>query len=382
MKIRILLTTLLAAALPLAAQTPAASNESLKGELQRAIAKGIDFLKTKQAADGSWSDASLPALSALPLRAIAGDPARAKGQPLPEWAKKGYAYLVSTQKEDGGLYTKGLGTYNTSISIMALLAANDPALDEAAKKARRYLVAQQMDLDEKGKTDNAMDGGVGYGAGGKPHSDLSNTVMALESLRYAKKKFSDEGSQKEPDLDWNAAITFVSRCQNLKGSNDQPWAGDDPEERGGFVYSPSESKAGEKESAPGQKTYQTYGSMSYAGLLSFIYAQVDAKDPRVVAAKEWLEKNYTLKENPRMGAQGLFYYYHTMAKALSAAGIQKLKTPNGEVDWKNELALQVMGLQKPDGSWLNDTSNRWMENDPVLVTSYAILVLEQIYYGL
>ena len=382
MKIRILLPALVAAALPLAAQTPAANNESLKGELQRAIAKGIEFLKTKQAADGSWSDATLPALSALPLRAISGDPARAQGQPLPDWAKKGYTYLLSTQKEDGGLYVKGLGTYNTSIGLMALLAANDPAYDEAAKKARRYVVAQQMDLDEKGKTDNPMDGGVGYGAGGKPHSDLSNTVMVLESLRYAKKRFSDEGGKNEPDLDWNAAIAFVSRCQNLKGSNDQPWASDDPAERGGFVYSPSESKAGEKEASPGQKTYQTYGSMSYAGLLSFIYAEVNAKDPRVVAAREWLEKNYSLKENPRMGAQGLYYYYHTMAKALSAAGLKTLKTPQGEVDWKSELARQVLSLQRPDGSWVNEAANRWMENDPVLVTSYSVLVLEQIHRGL
>ena len=382
MRTRTSVILLLAAALPLAAQTTTPVSSPAKADLEKAIAKGIEFLKSKQAENGSWGDVTLPGLTALPLRAAAGDPARQQGQALPDWAKKGFAYLVSTQKEDGGLYTKGLGTYNTSIGLMALLASGDPAYDEAARKARRYLATQQMDVDEKGKTDNAMDGGIGYGASGKVHCDLSNTVMVLEALRAADKKFSDEGTSKGPDLDWEAAKTFISRCQNLKPSNDQPWASDDPEERGGFVYSPLESKAGDKETAPGQKTYQSYGSMSYAGLLSLIYAEVEAKDPRVVAAKEWLEKHYTLKENPRMGAQGLYYYYHTMAKALSAAGLKTLKTPQGEVDWKSELARQVLSLQRPDGSWVNEAANRWMENDPVLVTSYSVLVLEQIHRGL
>ena len=50
--------------------------------------------------------------------------------------------------------------------------------------------------------------------------------------------------------------------------------------------------------------------MSYAGLLSFIYAEMDPQDSRVKAVKEWLSKHYTIDENPGMGPQGLFYYYH------------------------------------------------------------------------
>ena len=36
--------------------------------------------------------------------------------------------------------------------------------------------------------------------------------------------------------------------------------------------------------------------MSYAGLLSFIYAEMDSNDPRVVAVRDWLTKHYTIKE--------------------------------------------------------------------------------------
>ena len=81
--------------------------------------------------------------------------------------------------------------------------------------------------------------------------------------------------------------------------------------------------------------------MSYAGLLSMIYAKVSADDPRVVAVKEWLGKNYTLDENPGIGAEGLYYYYQTMAKALTAANVNLLKLENGkEADWRNDLAVQ------------------------------------------
>ena len=38
-------------------------------------------------------------------------------------------------------------------------------------------------------------------------------------------------------------------------------------------------------------------------------------------------------------------------------------------------------LQKPNGSWINENS-RWWENDDVLVTSYVVMALEQIHYSI
>ncbi len=118
--------------------------------------------------------------------------------------------------------------------------------------------------------------------------------------------------------------------------------------------------------------------MSYDGLLSYIYADVKKDDPRVQAVMDWLQKNYTLEENPGMGAQGRFYYYHTLAKALSTTRTGKLVLPGGKsADWSADLVNELVGLQKPDGSWAN-TNGRWLEKDPVLVTSYCVLVLEMI----
>jgi squalene-hopene/tetraprenyl-beta-curcumene cyclase len=122
--------------------------------------------------------------------------------------------------------------------------------------------------------------------------------------------------------------------------------------------------------------------MSYAGLLSMIYAKLDAGDPRVTAVKEWLGRNYTVDENPGMGSEGLYYYYQTMAKALSAANVDRLKLSDGsEADWRNDLAVKILSSQRGDGSWVN-SNGRWMESNPVLVTAYTVLSLIQIHDSL
>jgi squalene-hopene/tetraprenyl-beta-curcumene cyclase len=129
-------------------------------------------------------------------------------------------------------------------------------------------------------------------------------------------------------------------------------------------------------SQTGRVALRSYGSMSYGGLLSFIYAQLSNEDPRVVAVKEWLRSNYTLVENPGMGQQGYFYYLYLLTKALTASGEDRLRLANGtEVRWQDEVALRLLTLQKADGSWVN-SEPRWWETDSVLVTCYAVMALE------
>ena len=115
--------------------------------------------------------------------------------------------------------------------------------------------------------------------------------------------------------------------------------------------------------------------MTYAGLKSMIYAGVGPEDPRVKAAYEWVQKHYSLNENPGMGNNGLYYYYHTFAKALDAIGEDHLVDDEGvEHAWRQELFDQLAASQADDGSWLNE-NQRWLEGDPNLVTGYALLAL-------
>lgn len=356
---------------------PEAGETTSMAEIKAAIAKGNAWLKAQQKETGNWDDEGLPAFTALALTAASRDPNLKPGEKLPPHVEKGFAWLIAQQKEDGGIYNRGLSVYNTATSLTAMVAANNPAYGPAAVKARKHLIENQWDIGEKGKTDNPNDGGIGYGSK-KDHTDLSNTTLAIEALALSKKLIEDGKYGDQPDLDWGAAIKFVSRCQNLKETNDQEYASDDPKNKGGFIYTPGDTKAGKEDTPEGRTALRSYGSISYAGLLSLIYAKVDAADPRVVAVKEWLGKNYTVEENPGMGAEGLYYYFQGMAKALTAAKVDKLRLADGkEIDWRAELGRKLLANQKPDGSWVN-ANGRWMESNPVLVTSYCVLALEAL----
>jgi len=74
-------------------------------------------------------------------------------------------------------------------------------------------------------------------------------------------------------------------------------------------------------------------------------------------------------------AEGLYYYYHTFAKALDAFGIDEIEDATGvKHDWRRELAEELARRQHTNGSWVN-TNSRWMEGDPNLATAFALLAL-------
>ena len=197
--------------------------------------------------------------------------------------------------------------------------------------------------------------------------------MALDALHDA--------GLKPDDPAFAAAVKFATRCQNSSETNDQPWAGDD----GGFIYTPANggnSPAGEFQIA-GRRMLRSYGSMTYAGLKSMIYAGLSHDDSRVKAAWDWISKNFTVDENPGMEALGpenaqggLYYYFYTMARALSAYGQPVIVDPQGNRhDWRMALIRKAATLQRPDGSFVGQ--RKWMEDNPVLVTAYTVMVLEE-----
>ena len=358
-----------------------AGHASLRNEVQHAIDKGISWLGKNQNTNGWWSTEDQPAVTALALLALKGEPSGQSAKNESIALQRGYHFLEGSVHEDGSIYRKKeLLTHNTALSLLAFASARDAKYDTTMRKARAFLIGLQTDFDEKGKIDNVFDGGVGYGSK-YDHSDMANTASALEALYYTKQLAHDKGWDDAKDLNWDAAIHFLQNCQHVTRYNKQPWVSEDEENKGGFVYYPGHSMAGET-NINGRTALRAYGSTSYAGLLSFVYAHVKRDDPRMQAVMDWLRRNYTLDENPGMGPQGLFYYFQMMTKALTICGIDELETSNGQkVDWRKELALKLINLQQADGSWANE-NNRWWEKDPALVTSYAVISLEMIYRGL
>lgn len=325
--------------------------------------KAIAFLRTTQQDDGSWTAATSPGVSGLVTTALlrSGVPSN---DPM---IQKALAHLLTFKQPDGGIYNpkSSHGNYETSITLMALAEANRSGQHTSTiNAARDYLKKLQWDGSEGINRTDVKFGGAGYGkTGDRP--DLSNTTFLLDALKAAGVPSDDPAMQN--------ALVFVSRCQNLETeANTTEFAAKVND--GGFYYTPAaggSSQAGNDE----RGGLRSYGSMTYAGLKSMIYAGVKADDPRAKAAYDWLRKHYTLKENPGMGQQGLYYYYHTFGKALSAVGKPTMVDAAGvEHHWKKELGEHLLSLQSETGGWLNKEP-RWMEGDANMATAYALMTL-------
>jgi len=82
-----------------------------------------------------------------------------------------------------------------------------------------------------------------------------------------------------------------------------------------------------------------------------------------------------------MGQQGLYYYFHTFAKALDTMQVKQFKDADGvSHNWRAELVNHLAELQHANGSWTNK-AERWYEADPNLATAYALLALSYCQPG-
>jgi squalene-hopene/tetraprenyl-beta-curcumene cyclase len=365
-----MLTAAITAGLYLSVAGPAAAAETppsvttAGGEAYRtAVDRALRFLETKgQAADGAYAGATGIGVTAVVTTGILRN-GRSPSDPL---VARSLKYLEGYVQPDGGIYRPNTlyRNYETCLVMLCFSEANrDGRYDEVLEKADRFLKGLQWDESEGHDRTSESYGGAGYGKHERP--DMSNTQFLIEALVSVGNGPGDEAIQK--------ALVFISRCQNLETEhNTTKFAPKNPD--GGFYYTCAaggDSKAGE---TPGGGL-RSYGSMTYAGLKSMIYAGVGPDDPRVKAAYEWIQKYYDLQSNPGMGDAGLYYYYHTFAKALDAIGSDRIKDGDGtEHDWRMELLEELVRRQKPDGSWINDNS-RWLEGEPSLVTGYALLAL-------
>ncbi len=495
---------LLAIALAAAFAAPSAFAEAklspeTEARARDAAARGAEWLARTQQPDGHWGMPDTPALSALAFWALQRTDAGRYAARIDAGAR----FVLGNVQPDGSIFKRpepgvrggGLANYNTAVCLSALhslgKAQSDPEILRAMQDARTYLAGTQY-LDE-----GLYRGGIGYSPDQPaPHADLSNSHMVYEAMHLTQdiEDLRADGEAKA-DLNWDAALEFLSQVQNLSGVNTNSWISTEADDQGGFIYRPSAVGGEARRPAPpsgeggrpegglppprqpeGQRmgpdgrplpppppppawarqgdgapvppwarrpddakavpdaegavqeaaaapadipaapasprfprrpegasgigdisgerparpegsvpaprgaaghpaVVHPYGSMTYAGILSLIYAHVDADDPRVQAAREWTRRHWTLAENPGMGPEGLYYFFNTLSKCMAAMGDDFVTQPDGTaIPWREDLLRRLLGLQRPDGSWVND-NNRWWEADPGLVTSYTLLAI-------
>lgn len=375
----------------LAIMTPGVLAQSISPEHQRKAAliadRAMSYLESRQneityGFDDDPDVQTLPAITGLVVTGFMLDPGVDERHPV---VVTGTRYILKHQQPDGGIYKDILPSYNTAICLSALALVNKPEALQGMLAGREFLKTLQYgDFNNNNPEDPGFEepiginhpyyGGVGYGKHGRP--DLSNLSFFIQALH-------DTGTSTN-DAAYQRALVFLNRVQMNDSINDMPYA--DDSDQGGFIYAtvPNiesvDGLAGQSMAGTTTETLddgtevvrlRAYGSMTYAGFKSLLYANIDRDDPRVVEARKWIESNFTLEENPGMGMQGYYYYLCTMARALDALGDEEI---NG-INWREALIDTLYENQFPGGSFKFHDA-RWMENNDVLITAYALIAVQ------
>jgi len=351
----------------------------------RAIAeRAIEYFRETQGESGGWSAPEgegrphLPAITALVLTGMLLDPAVDHTDPAVE---RGVAYLLSHQQSDGGIYDRILPAYNTALSVSALSQVETDEAREAVRKAVPFLRSLQWhegaaSLPSTGRVgrEHPFYGGVGYGGSSRP--DNSNLNLWLQAMHDAGVPGDDPAFQR--------ALVFLARTQMLDSVNDMPYA--EGSQQGGFIYatSPSAEEMGVGESKAGTMVetlsdgttasrLRSYGSMTYAGFKSLIYADLDRDDERLRAAWRWIGENYTLEENPGIGTDGYYYFLITFGRALSAWGAEAVETRGDAIPLRLWVPMEPWPL--PAGGWIDYVNRGETEDGEVIEFDEPIATL-------
>jgi squalene-hopene/tetraprenyl-beta-curcumene cyclase len=268
-----------------------------------------------------------------------------------------------------------------------VLDSRTPERLRAQKAWLAYLRERQLAENLGWTPDDPEYGGWGFSlelprkpAKGEPkkmmvESNMPSALFAIAALRSAKVPMTDPVYAK--------ALSFVKRCQNFA---DDARRRDPQHDDGGFFFIPNDpvqNKGGVAGTDVfGRQRFCSYGSMTADGLRALVRCGLPADHPRVVAARKWLEVNFSVEHNPgRFGEDrevlrdATYYYYcWSMAHSFMALDVREINTSRGKVKWAEALAEEVMHRQRPDGSWRNRFTDA-KEDDPLVSTPWAAAAL-------
>ena len=141
--------------------------------------------------------------------------------------------------------------------------------DKIIKAAEKFIRGGQWEENRGKDKSDVYYGGAGYG--GKSRPDLSNTAFLIDALKASGANADDPALQK--------ALAFVSRCQNLESEHNTTKFAAKVND-GGFYYTLCSASRRKKGRRP-DGGLRSYGSMTYSGFKSMIYAGLSKDDPRV-----------------------------------------------------------------------------------------------------
>ena len=374
----------------------AGGRTALVAKIDASLAAAGRLLIDKQSPDGAWRSETYgcfrggPPLTPHVMSTLLFLP-QAGGEAAGAF-RRGVDYLASFVGDDGRLevaerqllfpiYTAG------SASRVVVLEKRTPRNLRAHRAWMAYVRGRQLNERLGWRPGDGEYGGWGFSleVPRKPkpgrlrerffESNLPATIFGLAALRSVKAPATDPA--------YRQALVFVKRCQNFAETH----ARADPNfDDGGFFFIPGDlvqNKAGPAGADRlGRERFASYGTMTADGLRALICCGLERDHPRVVAAREWLERNFSAAHNPGRFApdrevirDGVYYYWvWAVSHALLALGVEEIETPAGKCNWAEALAAELIRRQKPDGSWVNRYTDA-KEDDPLVATPFAAAAL-------
>jgi hypothetical protein len=367
-------------------------------QVDKAIERGVMYLRKKQDKSGSWGELSggqaygggsggkmyghpagptaLAVYTLLKCKVPLNDPAVKRGL---EWLKK---------EQD-----KPAGSYETSMLLLALCATADTSKSTAASEKKKPtlggnyrgwagMLVDRLVEKKTGLTWRYQIPGVQAAPGGE--NDLSSTQLATLALFAANRV----GLRVKASV-WEDIIKFSMAQQDDDGT---PVKKVDPVLKTettwrarGFSYIKGQSDPNE-----GQAT----GGMTACGIANIMMARFvlseggrkqaewnarpDAKkiQESVQDGLAWIEVNWSPFANPKKTNGNIYHLYwlYALERGMDLVGDKKI----GEHFWYNEMGQQLLDRQEKDGHWKTGTT---LEPGDVLDTCFALLFLRRATKG-
>lgn len=107
----------------------------------------------------------------------------------------------------------------------------------------------------------------------------------------------------------------------------------------------------------------TAGAVGALCILDYMLGKDWREDREVLQGLQWLNKNFSVTENPKLGEKWYYYYLYGLERAGMLFGTEVI----GEHRWYREGAEQLLKDQKADGGW----------GSAVTDTCFALLFLKR-----
>jgi squalene-hopene/tetraprenyl-beta-curcumene cyclase len=313
----------------ISSQPPKLAVAVVRAKALSLIGRGLLYLGNKQRSNGSWLGKYGPGVTALVVRCYirVGLP-----ESNPHF-RRAMEFIEKTRHPDGGFYTNVEPDYNTAIVLRTLSMLTQHRYQDQARAGLLFLHRQM----------------------GRPRGLQRGRIRWRDKPSVFKAWLGTQQSMPDGQVGSSASGQIAAGMW-------MSTSGLDPAERNANLI------------------LAQYGRVTYSQLKSMIYAGLSPRDPRVIKLSRWITEHYTLSVNPAEGnSQGLYYYYVTFAKTLHATGRAWIVGPNGvRHDWRRDLVHALAERINTNGSWVNHGSKAWLEGNPEMATTYAVLALDNV----